>query len=285
MRHAVLATKHAAGAMARAVAGGVGKCGLFGFQHQIERDAEAAAKLAVAARARAKFMVAEMQRKPHFGDFDAAELDAAHGVPFADRRPAVAARRGAAAGPGLKHVPDEISPRAWILALDRNPEAASPAGHRAFRTRGRHRLDDRLDDLVRGMAGAERYRASRIGPDDGALFGDYPERPQRAGVLRDLGVDQIGERHHHGGLHIGMRGIHKARRLRIGVRQIDLDIAARLRDLRGDPDVVAAVTVIVEKSFAMKHAVLPGRDHRARLGFGGVQNRFDRGLNHRRAEF
>src|SRR6266576_6575405 len=120
-------------------------------------------------------MVTEMQGKPHLGDFDAAELDAADRVPFADRRPAVASRRGAAAGTSLKHVPDEVAAGARIFSLDRDPEAAAPSCHRAIRTRCRQRLDDRLDDLVRRMAGAERYRPSRIGPDHGALFGNHLE--------------------------------------------------------------------------------------------------------------
>ena len=49
MRLAVLAAEHAAGAVAHAIARGVAERGLFGLQHQIERDAEPAAKLAVAA--------------------------------------------------------------------------------------------------------------------------------------------------------------------------------------------------------------------------------------------
>src|SRR5580692_23748 len=42
--NAVLAAEHAAGSMARAIARGVAPRRLFGFQHQIERDAEATAK-------------------------------------------------------------------------------------------------------------------------------------------------------------------------------------------------------------------------------------------------
>ena len=52
---------------------------------------QAAYWTAVAAGACTKLMVGEIQGKPHLGDFDAAELDATHRVPFADRRPAVAA--------------------------------------------------------------------------------------------------------------------------------------------------------------------------------------------------
>ena len=48
----------------------------------------------------------------------------------------------------------------WIAIRNR----AAPAGHRAFRTGRRQRLHDRLDDFVRGMAGAQRHRPAGIGP-------------------------------------------------------------------------------------------------------------------------
>ena len=67
--------------------------------------------------------------------------------------------------------------------------------------------------------------------------------------------------------------------------QIDLDIAARLGDLCGDPDVAAAMTVVVEERLAVEHAVLPGRNHRAGLLLGGIEDGLDRGLDNRRAEF
>ena len=76
--------------MPRAVARGIARRRFFGLEHQIEGNAEAAAKLAVAARARAEFVLAEVQGKARFGDFEAAELETADGVPFADRRIAVA---------------------------------------------------------------------------------------------------------------------------------------------------------------------------------------------------
>src|SRR6185437_12137168 len=65
MRRAVLAAEHAARTMAHAVTGGVAACQLFGFQHQIERDAEPAAELAIAAGVFPKFMMAEIQGKPN----------------------------------------------------------------------------------------------------------------------------------------------------------------------------------------------------------------------------
>src|SRR5436190_22470585 len=121
-------------------------------------------------------MVTEVQRKPNLGDFDATELDSSDGVPFADRRPAVAAWRCAATRAGLKHMPNKISACAGIFSLDRDPEAAAPSRHRAVRTGGRQCLDDRLDDLIRGMAGAKGYRAPFIGPDHRSLLRDYLER-------------------------------------------------------------------------------------------------------------
>ncbi len=163
-------------------------------------------------------MLPEMQREAHFGDLQTAEFEAAHRVPLADRRPAVAAGRGAAAGAGVKHVPDEIAPGSRVFALDRDPEPAAPSGHRALRARRRHCFHDRFDDFIRGMAGAQRHGAARIGPDDRALLGDHLQRPQRAGVFGDFGVDQIGKGHRDRGLHVGMRGIDKTGRLRIGFR-------------------------------------------------------------------
>src|ERR1700733_12767041 len=63
--NAVLAAEHAAGSMARAVARGIATRRLFGFQHEIERNAEPAAKLPVTARAGAIFVVTEVQWKAH----------------------------------------------------------------------------------------------------------------------------------------------------------------------------------------------------------------------------
>ena len=44
---------------------------------------------------------------------------------------------------------------ARIVPLDGQAKAPPPAAHHAVGTDGRHRLDDRLDDLVRRMAGAQ----------------------------------------------------------------------------------------------------------------------------------
>ena len=67
-------------------------------------------------------------------------------------------------------------------------------------------------------------------------------------------------------------------------RQIDLDVAALLGDLGRDPDIAAAMAVIVEKRLAKEHAVLPGRDHRAGLLLGRIEDRLDGGFDDRRAE-
>ena len=69
------------------------------------------------------------------------------------------------------------------------------------------------------------------------------------------------------------------------LRQIDFDVAALFCHLGRDPDVAAAMAVIVEERFAVEHAVLPGRDHGAGLLLGRVQNRLHRGLDHLAAEF
>src|SRR5262245_64430348 len=105
MRHAVLAAKHTAGAVAHALARGVAERGLCRLQHHVEGDAEPTAELPVAAGAGTELVLAEVERKSHFGDFDAAEFQSAHAMPLADRGIAVAAGRCAAAGTGLKHVP------------------------------------------------------------------------------------------------------------------------------------------------------------------------------------
>ena len=85
-------------------------------------------------------------------------------------------------------------------------------------------------------------------------------------------------------MHVGMRGVHEARHLRIAPGEIDLDVAAALGDLRSDLDVVVAAAVIVEEGFAMERAVLPGRDHGTRLRLGGIEHRLDRGFDGRRAK-
>ena len=78
----------------------------------------------------------------------------------------------------------------------------------------------------------------------------------------------------------------ETRGLRIGVRQVDLDIAARLCGLFAcDPDVIAAMTIVVQECLAVEHAVLPCRDHRPRLMLRNIQDGLYRRFNNRRAEF
>jgi hypothetical protein len=84
VRDAVFASKHSTGTITRTVARGVGTRGLRSFKHQVERNTEATAKLSIAARTGPEFMVTEVQRKSNLGDFNAAKLDSANGVPFAD---------------------------------------------------------------------------------------------------------------------------------------------------------------------------------------------------------
>src|SRR5439155_23819413 len=159
MRYAVGAAEAAAGAVAHAVAGGVADGRLGGLDHHLDYPARSAAILAGAAGIRAELVAAEEQREAHLCDLEAAELDPARRLPFAGTGPAVARRRGAAAGPRLEEVPDKrLASRdvgAWVPALDRDAEAAAPAGHRAVGTGRRQRLDDRLDDLLADVIGGE----------------------------------------------------------------------------------------------------------------------------------
>src|SRR5581483_7091064 len=152
VRPAVLAAKDAAGAVHYPVAGSVGQSRLGGLDHHLDDPARTAAVLPGAARIGAELVFLEEQRKARLGHFEAAELDAAGGLPLAAAGPAVARRRGAAARPRLKEMPDEgtVAP-ARILALDGDAEAPPPAGHCPLRAGRRQRLDDRLDDLLAAM--------------------------------------------------------------------------------------------------------------------------------------
>src|SRR5215475_380401 len=118
MRRAVGAAENAAGAVARAVACGIGKRRFLCLDHEREQTTGAAAERAVAAGIRAELVAREEQREAHLGDLQAAELDAAGGMPFADARPAVAGGRAAASRARLEHVPDEWPVAARVLPLD-----------------------------------------------------------------------------------------------------------------------------------------------------------------------
>src|ERR1043166_6412562 len=96
MRRAVGAAENPAGAMACAVAGGVGERWLLYLDRESEQPARLAAERAVAAGGRAGLMARKEQRKARLGDLQAAELDAAGRMPLARAGPAVARRRGAA---------------------------------------------------------------------------------------------------------------------------------------------------------------------------------------------
>ena len=133
MRLAILAAQDAAGAVLHAVARGVADGRLGHLDGKLQVAARAAAKAPVAAAVRPELVTPEEQREAHLGNLQAAELDAARGLPLARARPAVAGRRGAAAGPRLEQMPDEGLARARIDALDRDAEAAAPTRHGALR--------------------------------------------------------------------------------------------------------------------------------------------------------
>src|SRR5258708_17565535 len=103
-----------------------------------------------------------MQGETRFRNFEAAEFQTADRMPLPDRRPAVAARRGPAAGTRMKQVPDEATTGARILALDRDAKPSAPSGHDAIGTARGEPLDHRLTDLVRWIACAQRHRPSPI---------------------------------------------------------------------------------------------------------------------------
>ena len=163
MRRAIGAAQNPAGAMACAVTCRVGERRLLGLDHESEQPARSATKRAVAPGIRAELVTHEEQRKSRLGYFQAAELDAAGRMPLARARPTVARRRGAAARPRLKQVPDEAPVRTRIAALDGNAKTPTPARHRAVRTGGSQRLDHRLDDLIAAVAGAQSHRGTSVG--------------------------------------------------------------------------------------------------------------------------
>src|SRR5262249_53975774 len=134
MRHAVGPAENAAGAVAHAIARGVADGRRGGLDHHFEDSAGAAAVSPGATGIGAEFVATKEQREAHFGDFEAAEFDAACRLPLAGARPAIAGRRGAAARPRLEEMPDKGFAGTRILALDGDAKAAAPAGHRAVRT-------------------------------------------------------------------------------------------------------------------------------------------------------
>src|ERR1043165_288534 len=117
--------------MAGTVACRVGERRLVGFDNESEEPARSATKPSVTRRIRPELMAREEQRKSRLGHFQTAELDAAGRVPLARARPTVTRRRGAAARPRLKHMPDKAPVRARIAALDGNAKTPAPARHPA----------------------------------------------------------------------------------------------------------------------------------------------------------
>src|SRR5215470_5870994 len=81
MRQAVGAAQDAAGAVARAVAGGIAERRLVGLHRHLDHAACAAAKFSLAAGIRAELVAGEEQRKARLGDLEAAEFDAAGEAP------------------------------------------------------------------------------------------------------------------------------------------------------------------------------------------------------------
>ena len=133
--------------------------------------------------------------------------------------------------------------------------------------------------LVHSVTGAPSFAHTTV-----PGLGNHPQDAERTVVLRDIGIDQIGERHRDGRLHVGMRGIHEAGALRIGRRQIDRQVRSGLGHARADHDVLAAMPVVVERRMPLVDTVAPGSDHRAGAPLRGVEHRLDRGEQPRRAE-
>ena len=101
------------------------------------------------------------------------------------------------------------------------------------------------------MAGAHGHRGALARPDDGALLQHDVQRTEGAFVLGDVGVEQEGKGHRHGGLRVGEGGIDEAGHLRIGIRQVHRDVAALLGDMGADDDVGAVEAVVVERGLAV----------------------------------
>src|SRR4051812_35296157 len=122
VRRAVLAAQDAACAILHAVAGGVGDRRFRDLDREFEIAPRAAAKLPPAAAIRPELVPPEKQREANLRHFQAAELDAACGLPLACARPAVAGRRCPAARPRLEHVPDKRFAGSRVDALNGNAE-------------------------------------------------------------------------------------------------------------------------------------------------------------------
>ena len=229
-------------------------------------------------------MPSEEQGKAHLVHLQRAELDAAGRMPLAGSGPAVAGGRRAATGARLEEVPNEGLVGARVDALDGDAVAPAPACHGAVGAGRRECPHDRLDDLLPAVAGAQRDGRAWPRPDDGALLHLNLDRPESAVVFRGVGIDQVGERHHHGRLGVGEGGVDDADHLRVAVGQVDLEVAARLGDAGANVDVLELVAVVVEEGLPCIDAIFPSGDDRTHLALGAVEHGLDAGVRRRRAE-
>ena len=267
-----LPAHHSDRSVARAVARGVGDAGLVGLHHELELASRAPHVLPVAPRVGAELVVAEEEREAHLGHLDGPELEAPRRVPLAGVVPAVAAGGSTRARPRMEHVPDEVASRARIPPLEGNPKPLAPRRHRLLRAGGSESGDHRLDDLLPAVGGRHGDRRPVFGPHDRAPLRDDLDRPHGPVVLRDLGVEEVGEGHHHRGSGVRPRGVEEASDLGVGVGEVHPEIASRDGRRRADGDVRVAAPVVVEERRPLVGAVLPPGDDRPRLGLHGVED-------------
>ena len=110
---------------------------------------------------------------------------------------------------------------------------------------------------------------ARIGPHDRALLGDHLQRPERAVVL--WGSRRRSDRQSAIATAACMLACEELTKLVDCGSESDRSTSTSLPflvTLARDADVGAAMAVIVEKRLAVEDAVLPGRDHGARLPLG-----------------
>ena len=103
----------------------------------------------------------------------------------------------------MEHVPNKRLTVPRVFAFDGDPKPFSPTCHRALRTGRCQGIDDRLDDFLTAMRCAQGDWRTRLGPNNRPFAHLDGKRSNRAGVLRDTGIEQIGICHHNGGLRIG----------------------------------------------------------------------------------
>src|SRR5262245_14297345 len=93
-------------------------------------------------------MPPEEERKSRLHDLDASEFDASCSLPLPARRPSVACRGSASAGPRMKEMPDEGFARARIFALNRDAKTAPPPSHGSVRACRGQCFNDRFRNLL-----------------------------------------------------------------------------------------------------------------------------------------